>query len=132
MNKLSKFIATLVLVLAVSAPASAWWGHPHYVFYYGPVAYPAQCFGINCVPPWGNNYIVVAAAGRMEIKTTKVGNRVIVDGGFAGMTGTLRKFWLKAGSHTIQIEDDYGKVLYRERIEVLAGKKLRLYPDEKH
>lgn len=132
MEKLLKVLFVLLVVFVSCATVAARWGHPHYVFYYGPVAYPAQCFGINCVPPWGNNYIVVAAAGRVEIKTTKVGNRVIVDGGFAGMTGTLRKFWLKAGSHTIQIEDDYGKIFYRERIEVLAGKKLWLYPDEKH
>jgi hypothetical protein len=131
MKKILTCLAAILLALAVCAPAKAvWgWGGPHYIVYYGPVGYPGGVFGPYW--PYGPNYVVISAAGKVEIKTKAVGNRIYVDGGFAGMTGTLRKFWLKAGTHTIRIEDEYGKQVYRQRIEVLAGKKLRIYPDEK-
>jgi hypothetical protein len=50
------------------------------------------------------------------------GGSIYVDGGFAGETTKLKKFALRPGNHDIEVRDASGYTIYRERVNVLAGK----------
>jgi hypothetical protein len=53
---------------------------------------------------------------------------VFVDGGYAGTVGKLKTFQLRPGSYNIELRDHDGHSFYQERIEVIAGKTLKLVP----
>ena len=124
MKNLAKLFLLAILALGMAAPAQAhwWWAHPSIVLY-GPVVYPPP---YGAYGPYYPNYVVVAATGRIEIKTEHLGNRIYLDGGLVGRTGGLKKFWVRTGNHSIVIKDSLGKVLYQEQVQVLRGKKLKL------
>ena len=67
--------------------------------------------------------------GEVQISTKQKGDAIFVDGGFAGRTGELKKFPLRAGNHTIELRNANGQTFYQEQINVIAGKKLKIKPD---
>jgi hypothetical protein len=78
--------------------------------------------------PWyGYNYM--PNAGEVQIQTKQKGEQIFVDGGYAGLTGDLKKFPLRAGTHEIELRNANGKTFYQERINVIAGKKLKIRSD---
>lgn len=66
-------------------------------------------------------------AGNVKIVTKIKGDSVFVDGGYAGLTGQLKKFPLRPGTHTIAVKDRDGRQVYRQRIEVLLGQTTKIY-----
>lgn len=68
-------------------------------------------------------------AGTVKIETKIKGQSIFVDGGYAGLTGKLKKFQLRPGEHTIAVKDTDGREVYRQRIEVLLGKTTKIYPN---
>jgi hypothetical protein len=62
------------------------------------------------------------ATGDVKIDTHMKGGSIYVDGGFAGQTTKLKKFSLRPGNHDIEVPDASGYTVYRERVQVLAGK----------
>jgi len=50
------------------------------------------------------------------------GASVYVDGGFAGLTGKLKKFPLRPGNHNIELRDSDGRTIYQQQVAVIAGK----------
>lgn len=138
MSRMLKYSAIALLALATSAPIASARG-----FVAGPRAfvgggfYPA--WGVGFYPgyygwygPWygswyGSGYR--ANAGEVEIKTKQKGDQVFVDGGYAGLTGELKSFPLKAGTHSIELRSPNGQTFYQEQINVIAGKKLKIHSD---
>jgi hypothetical protein len=80
-------------------------------------------------PYYGSRYYPVSPVGEVQILTKQKGNQIFVDGGLAGRTGELKKFQLRTGMHTIEFRDAKGQSYYKEQIDVLAGKKLKIQPD---
>jgi hypothetical protein len=54
---------------------------------------------------------------------------VYVDGGYAGTVGKLKTFTLRPGTHDVELRDPSGHSFYQERIEVIAGKTIKISPD---
>ena len=63
-----------------------------------------------------------AVTGDVKIDTHMKNASIYVDGGFAGETAKLKKFALRPGNHDIEVRDASGYTIYRERVNVLAGK----------
>ena len=79
--------------------------------------------------PWYGPGSYVPNAGQVEIKSKQKDNQVFVDGGFAGLTGQLKSFPLRPGTHTIELRNAQGQTFYQERITVIAGKKIKIQSD---
>jgi len=94
-----------------------WWGPG----WYGPYWGPAYGYGYGYYP--GRN------TGNMKIVTQAKGMPIYVDGGYAGVTGKLKKFPLRAGNHAIELRDRNGRAFYSERVEVIPGKTVEIHPD---
>lgn len=86
------------------------WGLGGYVPYY---------YGGYYAPP----------LGEVQIKTKDKGNSIFVDGGFAGRTGELKNFHIQSGNHTVELRAPNGASFYQERINVLAGKTIKIHAD---
>ena len=131
-------IALLALMTSVPVASARGWGgsgfrggfygggfyggglgfYPGYYGWYGPWS------GYGYGPGYG-----VPNAGEVQILTKHKGDQIIVDGGYAGQTGELKKFPLRAGSHTIELRNAKGQTFYQEKINVIAGKKLKIQSD---
>ena len=100
-------------------------------FGFGPAFYPGYYgwYGPGYGPWYGPGYYRVSPVGEVQISTKHKGDAIFVDGGFAGRTGQLKKFPLRAGSHTIELRNANGQTFYQERITMIAGKKLKIQPD---
>ena len=79
--------------------------------------------------PWYGPGYYVPNAGEVEIKTKQKGDQIFVDGGFAGRTGELKTFPLRAGIHNIELRNANGQTFYQEQINVIAGKKIKIQSD---
>lgn len=104
--------------------------------YFGPAFY-GPAYG-GWYGPWGypygyayHGFYPVRNTGDVKIETHVKGNSIFIDGGFAGVTGKLKKFPLRPGPHTIELRDRNGRTFYQERIEVIRGRTLKIYPDYK-
>jgi len=67
-------------------------------------------------------YGPVPYTGNVKIHTELKGASVYVDGGFAGLTGKLKKFPLRPGNHNIELRDSDGRTIYQQQVAVIAGK----------
>lgn len=95
--------------------------------FYGGVGFYPGYYGYG---PWyGPGYYVVPNAGEVQISTKHKGDQIFVDGGYAGRTGELKKFTLRTGTHTIELRNAKGQTFYQEKINVLAGKKIKIQSD---
>jgi hypothetical protein len=116
-------VAAAFLALAVVPTASAagvrfvvrpYYGFGPYYGFYGPRWWTPYYPGV---------YVPAApATGDVKIDTHIKGGSIYVDGGFAGQTTKLKKFALRPGNHDIEVRDASGYTIYRERVQVLAGK----------
>ena len=114
------------------APAIAAARRPIVVFrgYYGPAFYgPAWYgwYGPGWVAPYG--YVPGPSGGSVKIDSRMKDAAVYVDGGYAGTVGRLKTFTLRPGTHDLELRDPSGHSFYQERIEVIAGKTIKISPD---
>lgn len=130
MKKLLMASAVALLAFATFAPTASARGfvmvRPYVGFAYGPGFYPGW---YGYYGPWYGPGYYAPNAGEVEISTKQKGNQIFVDGGYAGLTGQLKKFPLRAGTHTLELRDANGKAFYQEQINVIAGKKLKIQSD---
>lgn len=77
---------------------------------------------------YGPRYSYGQPSGSVKIITSVKGNSVYIDGGYAGLTGKLKRFQLQPGNHTIEFRDANARTFFQERIEVLVGKTLEVHP----
>ena len=126
-------IALLALMTSVPVASARGWGGGFRGGFYGGGFYGG---GLGFYPsyygwygPWYGYGYGVPNAGEVQISTKHKGDQIIVDGGYAGLTGDLKKFPLRAGSHTIELRNAKGQTFYQEKINVIAGKKLKIQSD---
>jgi hypothetical protein len=140
MSKFLKGSAIALLALLTLAPAASARGRGFFVrpFYYHVYPYPYWGLGWGWgwgIGPWygpygwGPGYYRYARTGEVKIETKQKGNSIYVDGGYAGVTGKLKKFRLKPGNHTIELRSPSGKKIYQERVYVIPGKTLKIHAD---
>jgi len=115
----------LLAVVCITPVASA---RPFVVVggYYGPAYYGPGWYGPGWVAPYG--YYSGPVTGSVKFDTKMKDAAVYVDGGYAGTVGKLKTFHLRPGSYNIELRDRDGHSFYQERIEVIAGKTLKLVP----
>ena len=134
MKRLLKYSAIALLAFVTFVPAASARG-----FYGGGGSTEAGSMGALAwgstrgitvgTAPGTDRVITVPNAGEVEIQTKHKGDQIFVDGGFAGRTGELKKFPLRAGTHTIELRNANGQTFYQEQINVIAGKKLKIQSD---
>ena len=105
--------ASAAQVRFVVRPYYGYGPYYHYYGFYGPRwYYPAYGYYVPPAPPTGD----------VKIDTHMKGGSIYVDGGYAGETSKLKKFPLRPGNHDIEVRDPAGATLYRDKVQVLAGK----------
>jgi PEGA domain-containing protein len=130
--KLSATALTVLLAFAIFAPVAS--ARPGVVFrgyfgpgFYGPAWYGPAWYGPGWYAPYG--YAPGPAVGSVKIDSKMKDTAVYVDGGYAGTVGQLKTFPLRPGTHDIELRDHEGHSFYQERIDVIAGKTIKLTPD---
>lgn len=132
MSRISKMLLTGFLALATLAPiASAqrvfirggFWGGPGF---YGP-AYGWYGPGYG---PYGYayGYAPGPSTGSVKFETKMKNAGVYVDGGYAGTVEQLKTFKLRPGTHNLELKAPDGHSFYQERVEVIAGKTMKITP----
>ena len=125
MTRFLKYSAIALLAFVTFVPAASaqrGFGGGYMGGGFGPGFYP---YG----PYYGSRYYPVSPVGQVQILTKQKGNQIFVDGGFAGRTGELKKFSLRTGMHSIEFRDAKGQSYYKQQINVISGKKLKIQPD---
>jgi hypothetical protein len=64
--------------------------------------------------------------GKIKFDTKMKNAGVYVDGGYAGTVKQLGTFPLRPGSHNIELRSPDGQTIFQQRIDVLAGKTIKL------
>ena len=126
MTRFGKAAAIALLALLTMAPAASARGRVvivgGYGFYGGPAWYPGW-YG----PYWGP-YYAYPATGTVKIVTNAKNEPIYVDGGYVGVTGKTKKLALRPGNHTIEVRDTIENRRYQERVYVIAGRTVKIYP----
>jgi hypothetical protein len=95
--------------------------------YFGPAWYGPAYYGW-----YGPAYVAPFAAfpgpdaGKVKFDTKMKDAGVYVDGGFAGTVKQLGTFSLRPGTHNIELRDPAGQTIFQEKVDVLAGKTIKL------
>lgn len=92
----------------------AWYG-PAYYGWYGPGYYGPYTYGYTA-----------PNIGKVKFDTKMKEAKVYVDGGFAGTVKQLGTFPLRPGTHDIELRDPTGQVIFQQKVDVLAGKTIKL------
>ena len=92
---------------------------PGFGFHYGPSFY---------YRPWTPAYVYPAApSGEVKIEAASRGESIYVDGGYAGLTGKLKKFSLRPGNHLIEVRDASGRDVFENTVRVLNGRTVEIH-----
>ena len=132
MTRYWKYLAMGLLALALFVPAAS--ARPAVVFhgYFGPAWYRPAYYGPAYYgwygPAFVGPYDVPAPnVGKVKIETKMKDAAVIVDGGYAGTVAQLKTFPLRPGTHDIALRDASGNTFYQERVDIIAGKTIKLF-----
>lgn len=131
MTRYWKYSVMVLLALAICVPAAS--AHPRIFIggYFGPAYYGPAYYGWYGPGYWGPYpypYAVVPApnVGKIKFETDKKDAAVYVDGGYAGTVKQLGTFPLRPGTHTIELRDPSGQTMFQQKVDVLAGKTVKL------
>jgi hypothetical protein len=69
-------------------------------------------------------------AGKVKIDTKAKDTEVFVDGGYAGTVKDLKTFWLKTGTHDIELRHPNGQSFYQQHLDVIGGKTIDIKPNQ--
>jgi hypothetical protein len=120
-----KSLLTLALGLFILAPMASARGFVVARPYYGYGGWYEPYWG------WGPSYYSgypYVRSGEVKIVTPAKDAIIYVDGGYAGVTGKLKKFTLTPGNHNIELRDPSGKTYYQQRVHVILGKTVEIHP----
>jgi hypothetical protein len=92
--------------------------------YFGPTFYGPAWYGPGWVAPYG--YVNGPVTGSLKFETKMKDAAVYVDGAYAGTVAELKTFHLRPGDHNIELRDHDGRSFYQERVDVIAGKTLKI------
>jgi PEGA domain-containing protein len=96
---------------------------------YGYYGYYGAGWGPTLYQPYYYYPRVVVAAprvGAVKIQTHLKDASVYVDGGFVGRTGKLKNVSLQPGNHNVEVRDVAGRMLFNDRVNVLAGRTVEI------
>lgn len=93
----------------------AWYGPAYYGGWYGPGYYGPYAYGY-----------AAPSIGKVKFDTKMKDAKVYVDGGFAGTVKQLGTFPLRPGAHNLELRDPAGQVIFQQKVDVLAGKTIKL------
>jgi hypothetical protein len=93
--------------------------------YYGPAWYGPSWYGPGWYGAYGP-YGYVPNTGSVKFETKMKDASVYVDGGYAGTVGELKTFHLRPGDHNLELRSRDGQAIYQERVNVIAGKTLKI------
>ena len=85
--------------------------------------------------PWGYGYYgsyndgAAGGTGHIKLDMQAKDALVYVDGGYAGTSGKLKDFRIKAGNHDIELRDPSGHTFYQERVNVIPGQTVDIHVD---
>ena len=133
MSRISKLLVTGCLALAALAPIASAQRFGFRGGFYGPGFYgPGYGYGWYG-PGWGPygyayGYAPRPATGSVKFETKMKNAAVYVDGGYAGTVDQLKTFKLRPGMHDLELKAPDGHSFYQDRVEVIAGKTLKLTP----
>jgi len=148
MSRIMKLSAIAILALACMVPAASAQGRfgvgfrggygygfrggfiggyygPGWGWGWGPGYYWAPGYGYYGYGYEGNPN----AVGHIKLDMQAKDAMVYVDGGYAGLSGKLKNFPLKAGSHDIELRDPSGHTFYQERVNVIPGRTIDVHAD---
>jgi hypothetical protein len=119
-----KFSLLALLALVCIVPAAS--ARPRIFIggYFGPTFYGPAWYGPGWVAPYG--YVSGPVTGSVKFETKFKDAAVYVDSAYAGTVGGLKTFHLRPGDHNIELRDHDGHSFYQERVEVIAGKTLKI------
>jgi hypothetical protein len=127
MTRYWKYSAIVLMSLAIFVPAAS--AHPRIFIggYFGPGFYgPAYYDWYG--PSYYESYAAAPApyTGKVKFDTKLKDAGVYVDNGYAGTVGQLGTFQLRPGTHNIELRTPAGQTIFQEKIDVLAGKTIKL------
>lgn len=127
MPRYMKLSIATFLMLACLVPAAS--AYPR-VFvrgaFVGPAFYGPTWYGPGWVEPYG--VVRVPVTGTVKFETKMKDPSVFVDGGYAGALEKLKSFPLQPGPHTVELRDRDDRTFFLQRINVIAGKTIKLTP----
>ena len=127
MTRYWKYPALALLALAIFVPAAS--AHPRVFIgggFYGPGFYGPGYFGWYG-PGYGPYYYEQSPyLGKVKFDTKMKDALIYVDNGYAGTVRQLGTFPLRPGAHNLELRDPSGQVIFQQKIDVLAGKTLKL------
>jgi len=124
MKRYWKYSAMALLALAVMVPAASAHTRVFVGGYFGPAFYGPAYYGW-----YGPVYAYPAPTpnvGKIKFDTKMKDAAVFVDGGYAGTVRELGTFPLRPGSHSIELRSSDGQTIFQQKVDVLAGKTLKL------
>lgn len=127
MTRYWKHAAMILMALAIFVPVAS--ARPGIVVggYFGPGFYGPAYYGW-----YGPAYVSPYAAypgpyvGKVKFDTKMKDAGVFVDGAYAGTVRQLGTFPLRPGNHDIELRNPAGQTIFQEKIDVLAGKTVKL------
>jgi hypothetical protein len=127
MTRYWKYFAMIPLTLAIFVPAASARPRVFIGGYFGPWFYGPAYYGWYG-PAYVAPYAVVPApsVGKVKFDTKMKDAGVYVDGGYAGTVRQLGTFPLRPGAHDIELRDPSGETIFQQRVDVLAGKTIKL------
>jgi hypothetical protein len=147
MSRILKFSAIALLALACMVPTASaqrfgggfrggfgggfrggygfygpgWFYGPSFYWGWGPGYY-----GYGYGSGYGEGYS--NGTGHVKLDMQAKDALVYVDGGYAGLSGKLKDFPLKAGNHKIELRDPSGHTFYQQSINVIPGRTIDVNP----
>jgi hypothetical protein len=118
-----------ILALAIMVPAAS--ARPRVFFgggFYRPAFYGPGYYGWYGPGYYGGPYAVEAVPnlGKVKFDTKVKDASVYVDDAFAGTVRDLGTFPLRPGTHNLELRDPSGQILFQDKVNILAGKTLKL------
>ena len=119
-------LAPMSASAAVGARGVAFAGGP----YYGGWGWAGGWYSPFWGPYWGSPYPLYAYpnAGEVKLETEVKTAEVYINGAYAGTTHQNHEMYLRPGTYNIKIVEG-GKIRFAKQVYVVAGKKLKLYPE---
>jgi len=124
MTRYWKYSAMLLLAMAIIVPAAS--ARPGFVVGFGGPFYGPAYYGGWYGPAYVVPYRAPAYTGSVKFDTKMKDAGVFVDGGYAGTVKQLGTFPLRPGNHDIEVRNPAGQTIFQEKVDVLAGKTIKL------
>jgi hypothetical protein len=127
MTRYWKYPVLALMALAIFVPVAS--ARPRVFIgggFYGPGFYGPGYYGWYG-PGYGPYYVEQSPyLGKVKFDTKMKDALIYVDNAYAGTVRQLGTFPLRPGAHNLELRDPSGQVIFQQKVDVLAGKTLKL------